>query len=34
MRLLNLTQIEHVRGIFNGINWDSRLIAIRGAKGV
>lgn len=34
MRLLNLTQIEHVRSIFYDINWDSRLIAIRGAKGV
>lgn len=34
MRLLNLTQVEHVRSIFYDINWDSRLIAIRGAKGV
>lgn len=34
MRLLNLTQTKHVRSIFHVINWDTRLIAIRGAKGV
>lgn len=33
-RLLNLTRTEHVRNIINDINWDCRLIAIRGAKGV
>ncbi len=33
-RLLNLTQTDHVRDIINSINWDCRLIAIRGAKGV
>ncbi len=33
-RLLNLTQTDHVRDIINDINWDCRLIAIRGAKGV
>ena len=33
-RLLNLTRTEHVRGIINDINWNCRLIAIRGAKGV
>lgn len=33
-RLLNLTQTKHVRSIMNRINWKSRLIAIRGAKGV
>lgn len=33
-RLLNLTQTEHVRSIINDINWNCRLIAIRGAKGV
>lgn len=33
-QLLNLTQTEHVRSIYHDINWNSRLIAIRGAKGV
>lgn len=33
-RLLNLTQTDHVREIINHINWNCRLIAIRGAKGV
>lgn len=33
-RLLNLTQTSHVRDIIHTINWDCRLIAIRGAKGV
>lgn len=33
-QLLNLTQTEHVRSIFHTINWNNRLIAIRGAKGV
>ena len=30
-QLLNLTQTEHVRSIYHDINWNSRLIAIRGA---
>lgn len=33
-QLLNLTQTEHVRSIYHTINWNNRLIAIRGAKGV
>lgn len=33
-QLLNLTQVKHVRGIFYDINWNNRLIAIRGPKGV
>lgn len=33
-RLLGLTQTKHVRSIMANINWNSRLIAIRGAKGV
>lgn len=33
-RLLSLVQTEHVREIMQEINWDNRLIAIRGAKGV
>lgn len=33
-QLLRLTQTEHIRSIFHDINWNSRLIAIRGAKGV
>lgn len=33
-QLVNLTKTEHLRSIFHDINWDNRLIAIRGAKGV
>lgn len=33
-QLVNLTKTEHLRSIFHEINWDNRLIAIRGAKGV
>lgn len=33
-QLLNLTQTEHVRSIYHDINWDNRLVVIRGAKGV
>lgn len=33
-KLLNLTQTQHIRSIYHDINWDNRLIAIRGAKGV
>lgn len=33
-RLLNLTQCKHVRSMMQKVNWNSQLIAIRGAKGV
>lgn len=33
-QLLNLTRTEHIRSIYHSINWNGRLIAIRGAKGV
>lgn len=33
-RLLNLTQTKYVRSQMNTINWNNRLIAIRGMKGV
>lgn len=33
-RLLNLTRTSNVRNIMGKINWNNRLIAIRGAKGV
>lgn len=33
-RLLLLTETKHVRGLMDEIHWGSRLIAIRGAKGV
>lgn len=33
-RLLSLTQIATVRDLTNRINWDARLISIRGARGV
>lgn len=33
-RLLQLTQTKIVRGMMNRINWDARLIAIRGARGI
>jgi uncharacterized protein len=33
-RLLQLTQTRIVRGMMNRINWDARLIAIRGARGI
>lgn len=33
-RLLQLTQMRTVRGLVDRINWNARLIAIRGARGV
>lgn len=33
-QLLNLTRTEHIRSIYYDINWENRLVAIRGAKGV
>ena len=33
-RLINLTRIDYVRSIIEEINWDCRLISIRGARGV
>lgn len=33
-RLISLTSVEKVRSIMNDIEWDDRLISIRGARGV
>lgn len=34
VRLLSHVDTSHIRGMMNAINWDSRLIGIRGARGV
>ena len=33
-RLLTATSTTYIRSLMNTINWDNRLIAIRGARGV
>ena len=34
VRLLSHVDMSHIRGMMDAINWDSRLIGIRGARGV
>ncbi|MDE6787196.1 MAG: AAA family ATPase, partial [Muribaculaceae bacterium] len=34
LRLLKLTSTKHIREIYHRISWDTRLVGIKGARGV